>query len=441
MTSRAGSGAVVADTAPATAPGRSHGVRVDVVTTFGEGGVEPAEWNRLLDRCDGFIYGTHEWQSAWWRCFGGGRRLSILRFTSGGGTVGIAPFFAERWGATTRLRLIGSGDAYSKSRGRFRDDGPGDYLDFLVDPAFSAPVAAAFWAWLGSAGSGIDRVDLVNLRPEGPFLSGVLPAMPGGPLTAAVTEADRCPWIPVAGDAAAFLGALRGGARRRYGQAFRLVDDPEPPLRRIDDDPGALGDVFGDLSRLHQERWNALGFTGLFHDEARLRFHRTVLELFAKRGWIRYASLYDGDACVAARIGFAYRGRLYDYLSGFDEASRVSSRRPGLGLLVALYDSAHRGGLTAVDLLRGEEAYKFDLTESAAVTRNVTIDRAGAAGALGRAVGAASAGIELAAFLAAREARLFRVQAARHGAIGAVPRYIGFRTSRLRNRTKGDHQR
>jgi CelD/BcsL family acetyltransferase involved in cellulose biosynthesis len=406
-------GAAVADRRESSRP-----LKVDVVTAFGEGGIDPREWNDLLERSTGFVYGTHEWQSAWWSCFGAGRRLHILRFSAGDGIVAIAPLFLEHSGGALRLRLIGSGEAYSKSGGRFLDDGPGDYLDFIADPSYAAAVAAAFWSWLGSPGKP-GRIDLVNLRPEGFFLSVALPAMPAGHFTPIARDADRCPFIPVTGNAVAFLASLRGSARRRY------------------DDPPALEQVFNDLARLHQERWNALGFTGLFHDEARLRFHRTVVERFASRGWVRYASIYDGPRCVAARIAFVYRGRMYDYLSGFDESSRVASRRPGLGLLVALYGAAHREGLVTVDLLRGDETYKFDLTTQAALTPNVTILTCGAGhstGAAGRALGAAAATLELAAFLAGREADLFRVQAARHGALRAIPRYIGFRTSRFRNR-------
>jgi len=427
-----------ADQAVSEARGAAMRVRLDVVTAFGEGGIDPGEWNGLLERSGGFVYGTHEWQSAWWSCFGGRRRLHILRFSTIDGIVGIAPLFLERSGGGLRLRLIGSGEAYSKSRGRFLDDGPGDYLDFLVDPAHSAAVAAAFWEWLGTSAMA-GRIDLVNLRTEGPFLTSILPAMPGGRFTLDARDADRCPFIPVDGDAAAFLGSLRGSARRRYGQAFRLVDAPAAPLRRIDDDPSALGQVFDDLARLHQDRWNSLGFTGLFSDEKRLRFHRMVADRFAARGWVRYASIYDGPRCVAARIAFVFRGRMYDYLSGFDESSRVAARRPGLGLLVALYGAAQREGLGLVDLLRGDEAYKFDLTTQAALTRNVTVLTGPAgqgAGPAGRAFDAAAAGIELAAYLAGREAELFRVQASQHGALRAIPRYIGFRTARLRHKLR-----
>jgi CelD/BcsL family acetyltransferase involved in cellulose biosynthesis len=423
-------------------PATQRPLRVDVVTAFGEGGIAPEEWNGLLERSGGFVYGTHEWQSAWWSSFGGRRRLHILKFSADDGVVAIAPLFLEHSGGSLRLRLIGSGEAYTKSGGRFLDDGPGDYLDFIADPAYAGAVANAFWSWLGSPGRP-GRIDLVNLRTEGVFLTAILPAMPEGRFTPVARDADRCPFIPVAGDAAAFLGSLRGSARRRYGQAYRLVDAPAEPLRRVDDDLPALGRVFDDLARLHQERWNALGFTGLFHDETRLRFHKTVVERFASRGWVRYSSIYDGPRCVAARIAFAYGGRMYDYLSGFDESSRIASRRPGLGLLVALYGAAHREGLTRVDLLRGDEAYKFELTTEAGLTRNVTILAGGAGrgnGAAGRALGAAAATLEFASFLAGREAELFRVQAARHGTLRAIPRYIGFRTARLRNRLRSTAQ-
>jgi CelD/BcsL family acetyltransferase involved in cellulose biosynthesis len=437
--SHATGGAAIAGPLPAGTARHAgaHAVLADVVGSF-DAGITAAAWNGLLERCAGTVYSTHEWQSAWWEFFGRGRELHLIRFRSGDELVGIAPLFSERGGGSPgrRLRLVGSGDAFTKSGGILADDGPGDYLDFLVDPAHAEGIARALEEHLRRRRGEIGRIDLVNLREDGAFMRHILPRLEGGTFAPRVREGERCPFIEIGPDAPSFIRSLDGGARRRYAQAFRLVESPEPPLRRVDNDPASLGRVFADMVRLHQERWNRAGYPGLFFSDRSLRFQETVAERFSARGWLWHASLYDGDRCVAARLGFTFGDRMYDYLSGFDESSQAARRRPGLGLLVAMYGEAAARGLRTLDLLRGAEAYKFELTGRAARIYNATIAVAHPPGPVGKALGAVASAVEFGGFMAGREFRLYRVQARRHGLLRSAGKYLGFRTSRIRNRMK-----
>ncbi len=413
-------------------------IETTIVPCFGGSEIAPAEWNDHVARCDGPVYTTYEWQSLWWECFGAGRELHIIRFFTNGKIVGIAPFFLERGNAPgkRRLRLIGSGDAFTKSGGIFRDDGPGDYLDILVDPEYSAEVGESFLAFLLNVKGSIERIDLVNLREDGCFMTMIAPRLAGSPFAPEFHDADRCPYIPVDQDTDVFIKGLDAGARRRYGQAFRLVVAPEAPLRRISNDPGSWDTFFDDLVRLHQERWNRAGFPGLFFDGKNARFQRLVAEAFARNGWLWFSGLYDGTDCLAARLGFVFRGRLYDYLSGFNEASPRARKRPGLGLLITMYDEARARGLKRLDLLRGEESYKFELTERTIRIRNVTIRVSTPARPAERLAGSIFSFLEKGRFLMSREARLFAVQTRRHGVVRGIARYFDFRAARLKNKLK-----
>lgn len=424
---------------PGLPTGEASGrVETSIVRGFGGSNPTPSEWNDLVARCDGPVYTTYEWQSLWWECFGTGRELHIVRFFTNGKVVGIAPFFRERGNTPGkgRLRFIGAGDAFTKSGGMFHDDGPGDYLDVLVDPEYRTEVGESFLAFLLNARGSVERIDLVNLREDGCFMTMLAPRLAGTPFAPEFLDSDRCPYIPVDQDTEGFIRGLDAGARRRYGQAFRLAAAPEAPLRRISNDPGFWNTFFDDMVRLHQERWNRAGFPGLFFDGKQARFQRLVADAFARNGWLWFTGLYDGNECLAARLGFVFRGRLYDYLSGFNETSPHARKRPGLGLLIAMYHDARARGLERLDLLRGEESYKFELTDRAIRIRNATIHISIPAGPSDRLVGSILSVIEKCGFLLAREARLCAVQTRRNGVVRGIARYAEFRSARLRNKLK-----
>ncbi|HLF14991.1 MAG TPA: GNAT family N-acetyltransferase, partial [Bacteroidota bacterium] len=295
-------------------------VSVRVVSDFTPPAVTPQAWNALVAASDAPVYLTFEWQSLWWRHFGGGRRLNIVMFTSGGKLVGAAPLFSGR-GIMQEpgvLRLIGSGDAYTRSGGLFLDDGPSDYLDILIDPEFGQAVGRAFADYLHRNRGSIARVDLVNLRPGGPAATFVVPALRSRGFAVKESPGDLCPSIEVRARTEEFVRGLAPGVRRRMNQALKLADGPGSPVVLSENDPGGWERFYEDLVTLHQRRWNAAGFPGLFHDSRSAAFQRSVAGEFRRNGWLWYASLSEAGRCVAARLAFSFRGRMYDYLSGFD---------------------------------------------------------------------------------------------------------------------------
>ncbi len=74
---------------------------------------------------------------------------------------------------------------------------------------------------------------------------------------------------------------------------------------------------------------------------------------------------------VAADYAFAYEGRWWSYLSGYDRAfSRYSV---GTQLLAHTIRAAIEEGLAEFDFLRGEEEYKFDWADRVRLDVNLTI--------------------------------------------------------------------
>lgn len=132
-------------------------------------------------------------------------------------------------------------------------------------------------------------------------------------------------------------------------------------------------EVFSELVRLHQKRWNRQGFPGLFADTRFERFQREFMDVLFRRGQLWLKSARAGSRVLAVRLAIECNGTLYDYLSGVDDEAPETKRRPGLALLATMIcDAAERGHHT-VDFLRGMEQYKLQLCTGTETLWNIRI--------------------------------------------------------------------
>ena len=89
---------------------------------------------------------------------------------------------------------------------------------------------------------------------------------------------------------------------------------------------------------------------------------RTVLDRAWKSGLAHIFLLECGGKIAAASINFVYAGRMEAYLTSYDEAFERAS--PGTILIVEYAQWSFDRGLTLVDFLRGEEAFKFRMANA-----------------------------------------------------------------------------
>ena len=71
-----------------------------------------AEWNGLLDdSASDTVFLTWEWITAWWRCYGAGKSLRVLKIEEDGRLHALIPFYREpfrRYGLPTYVpKVIG----------------------------------------------------------------------------------------------------------------------------------------------------------------------------------------------------------------------------------------------------------------------------------------------------------------------------------------------
>ena len=243
-----------------------------------------------------------------------------------------------------------------------------DYATVLADPHDMPAVAEALVDHLATPPSddphpeAWDVVDLRRLRcgdPAGDALASAFGAreMSDG-WTLNVEREDVCPVITVAPGASFddYLATLGKKARHEIRRKLRRAEHAGEV--RFDESPEPLDDLEAFID-LHQRRW---GERGLFPDteggrQSRLMFRR-LFELFGADGPLRLAFLTIGGRRVAAGVGLRSRDGYLDYTAGVDPDARELS--PGVILLATFLQQAIREGCNRLDLLRGDEPYKYE---------------------------------------------------------------------------------
>lgn len=293
--------------------------------------LEPAWWD-LFARCPSATpFRSPAWLLPWWRAFAPGPLRTVAAWR-GGELAALAPLYREEESA--RLLPLGIGlsddlDALSAS-----DAGSG------VGPAVLGALAGDDWALLS----------LEELAPGGAALGWALP--PGW--SDVVLPQSRCPTLAWGEEGP--LAAVPAGKRRKLRMARHRAErrGGVVELATPETAPAHLDALF----HLHALRWESRGEAGVLADPAVQRFHRDATPRLAAAGLL-HASLLRIDGHVAGAFHGLRRGQaLYAYLGGFDPAFAFES--PGTVLIGHALDALAAGGGGALNLLRGEEPYKYE---------------------------------------------------------------------------------
>ena len=215
-------------------------------------------------------------------------------------------------------------------------------------------------------------VDLRRLKSVDPAVDALAAAFGAREVaegwTLNVEREDVCPVIriPEGADLDGFLSTLGKKERHEIRRKVRRAEAAGEVQLVESQDPLAALDEFIDL---HQRRW---GEDGLFPatpggDQSRV-FIRRLFELFGERSRAADATTSDhslhlaflevGGRRIGAAVFFETPGSLLYYNAGIDPDARDLS--PGVVLLERLVRRAIERGKCKVDLMRGDEAYKYE---------------------------------------------------------------------------------
>jgi CelD/BcsL family acetyltransferase involved in cellulose biosynthesis len=326
-------------------------LRTEVLTDPARFATKQQAWQQLWERSGGYIFQSHDWLAGWLTGVRDRKeiRLQVVLAWDGERLCGAMPCAVHR---RSGLRVLTwAAQLFS------------DYCDCLLDPAYdSGDMIALLWDALRRSG-GFDLISLQQVRPDArcrEFLDQLV--REGGQLRPGDRE-ERCMRIENQWkDGEAFFRSLNKKARNNHTRgkrilaelggevAFRLVEGPENTIARIDE-VMCLKDIW---LRTNDPTSPLLGADRVVM--------RAVLENACQSGLARLFLLECGGRIAAASINFVYSGRMEAYLTAYDAAFDRAS--PGTILIVEYARWSFDRGLTHVDFLRGEEAFKFRMANA-----------------------------------------------------------------------------
>jgi len=355
--------------------------------------IDQSTWDRLA-----FLnpystpFSTWAFQRAWWDAYGENAHPETLVLVdptapSSGEPVAIAPLMHRH--------VVEPSDAQTHTTIRHADDLPlttvspdacavyfgasyhADYATLLAHPADMPAAADAIVDYLAT-----DRpegeldpwavVDLRRLRQADPATDILETSFARREMaegwTLNVEREDVCPVVrlPEGADVEAYLATLGKKERHEIRRKVRRAESAGAVELVESTDPVADLDEFIDL---HQRKW---GDRGLFPDnvggaQGRV-FMRRLFELFveattgpnaiADHPTIHLGFLTLDGKRIAAEIHFETAGSLLYYNAGVDPDAKALS--PGVVQLERLVRRAIERGKCRLDLLRGDEPYKYE---------------------------------------------------------------------------------
>ncbi|MEW6193628.1 MAG: GNAT family N-acetyltransferase [Bacteroidota bacterium] len=345
-------------------------IKIRTITTDEEFDDLGDEWKTLCEESNTHIFQTFEWQRLWWKYYGVNKRLHLLLFYLQNDfyeekLIGIAPFFIDEkylFGhrVISRLRLIGSGVERSSWKQQVFEYGVSDYLDLIIVNGYEETVANKLAGCLKKKFSLYETVQLDEVRTDSAIFKYLLPHLKDSNLQPEILRSEICPRIIVPETIDKYFKQLKPTVRSKLKKVRRdITGHSFFKINKIKYSR-ELSASFRDFIHLHQNRWNRLGLLGMFADEAYEHFLEEVSYAFLERQYLHFTTLYSNNECIAAQCTFKYKNTYYDYLKAFNDQSQFAKYKPGKALLALLIEDAIEQKLDVVDLLRGNESYKFE---------------------------------------------------------------------------------
>lgn len=401
------------------------------------------EWTELALQSNQMVCMSSGWAASWWKHLGRHKKrtLCIVTVYDEKKMVAIFPFYegiTKVAGVTLqrRLQLIGSGGNLNEPLGFSDDYGISDFLDVIVHPEYKTSVADLFIKLLDSTRFSGHQIIFHQAREDSYIMQTLYPVLKKKNCNVQAKPSDICPYIKLeeSENLQDFIKKSKSNARRRFRQTLRACG---PEKEYIIKEPATIADVeqmTDMLIQMHQDRWQKIGFPGAFQDVRFKAFFKEIsLTAFREnRLWIKQA--VDKSGGCAVRMLLKYNGRYYDYMSGYDDESPSARFRPGIGLLLELVRNSIEQNVDRVELLRGEEGYKYDFTIHTVGNWKISIPETKKMKTGWGLLPSSARFISIIYKYLNREKILLTVQYKKAGFIGMFPEYFKFRINTVKHK-------
>lgn len=291
------------------------------------------EWDELLDQQDL----SSPFLSSWWINNAAEGTSALLCCFAGSELVG---------GAAFQLDTVGRGRAQLE---RVRCLGQGtlapDHLDLLAQPAHAPEVLTLVMSWLKRSGSRV--IDLDGLAATGALAQA---------LRSYEIASVAAPFTKLPTDGAQYLAARPGQVRSTIVRTRKRFAKEGVLFRRVP--LSEMPEALDRLAKLHDSRWSE---ESAFLDGWD-RFRAAALA-GAQEGSVLIHELVSGEGeVVATELDLRSSTRLAFYQAG--RRTEREWRGCGSVLRADILDWACTEGIEEYDLLRGDERYKADWSET-----------------------------------------------------------------------------
>lgn len=290
----------------------------------------------------------YEFLATWWKTLGGGEWDSgelyvITARNDAGSLLGIAPLFLTQNSAEeTALMFLGSFEI-------------SDYLDFItLAEGLDAFVDAIFAHLTGPEAPAWDVLDFYNLLDDSPSLSALEAAAKKFGLSHQQEQLQPAPLITLADDWETYLEGLQGKQRREIRRKLRNAAGFFAPVDWyiVEDEATLDAEIDAFMELMAHDPQKAAFLTEVMRTQMRSAVHTAF-----QAGWLQLAFLTAGGKKAAAYLNFDYRDQIWVYNSGID--FKYQSLSPGWVLLSYLIQWAIDNERESLDMMRGDEVYKY----------------------------------------------------------------------------------
>ncbi|HEY0183089.1 MAG TPA: GNAT family N-acetyltransferase [Rhodopila sp.] len=329
-------------------------IRTEIVSDFARFATVQPAWQQLWERSGGYIFQSHDWITGWLTGVEDRKeiRLQIALAWDGDRLCGALPCAVHR---RSGLRVLTwAAQLFS------------DYCDSLVDPDYeAAAMLALLWERLRDFG-GFDLISLQQIRPDAKCRPLLDQLATSSSRVQRDDREERCMRIENQWrDGEAFFRSLNKKGRNNHTRGKRILSElGGEVVFRVVEPPEDGGALIDELMRLKQVwlRANDPASPLLGPDQVILR---SVLDSAWRSGLATIFALECGGKIAAASFNFVYAGRMEAYFTAYDGAYERAS--PGTILIVDYARWSFDRGLSHVDFLRGEEAFKFRMANAETV--------------------------------------------------------------------------
>ncbi len=317
---------------------------------------DPAEWQSLEDEWQALAAQTHRplpflefwYQHTWWQTLGGGEwthassRLQIIIARQDGQLLGAAPlFYSEKADNPPALRFIGQIEV-------------SDYLDFLCAQSELQSFIASLLDFIKTEPGLLSRnLDFANFLDDSPSLPILreLCEQKGIFYTSEVLQPS--PFIPMKPNWEEYLASISKKQRHEIRRKLRNADAHHETDWHI-------------VSTEHNLQEEMQAFINMMRNEPqKAAFLSPEMESFLTQtaaralevGQLHLAFLILDGQKAAGYLSFLAGGKLWVYNSAWNPDFSCCS--PGWVLLAKVINWAIEQGLTEVDMMRGDEEYKY----------------------------------------------------------------------------------